>query len=97
MMCLAHPTLVVRRQPLVRLPFVVQHPGEVAVRPVSPYGATPIVTASVDIAGDDAAGGILTAVGAPDDLGLIRARRHPYRDLTRTHVRARRRIATTGT
>lgn len=55
------------------------------MRPVSPYGATrgPIATASIDIAGD-AAGGILTTVGAPDDLGLIRARRHACRDLTRT-------------
>lgn len=97
MICLTHPTLVVRRQPLVRLPFVVEHPGEVAVWPVSPYGATPIVTASIDIAGDDAAGGILTTVGAPDDLGLIRARRHAYRDLTRTHVRARRQITATDT
>lgn len=54
--------------------------------PVSPYGATrrgPIATASVDIAGD-AAGGILTTIGAPDDLGLVRARRHAYRELTRT-------------
>lgn len=85
MICLTHPTLVVRCQPLVRFPFVVEYPGEVAVWPVSPYGATRglIVTASVDIAGD-AAGGILTTVGAPDDLGLIRTRRHAYQELTRT-------------
>lgn len=70
-----HPTFVVRRQPLVRLPFVVEHPGEVAVRPIRPYGATrrPVAAASVDV---DAAGGILATVGAPDDLGLVRARRH---------------------
>lgn len=80
---LTYPALVVRRQPLVRLPFVVEHPGEVAVRPISPYGTTrPVVTGSV-VAGD-AAGGILTTVGAPDDLGLVRARRHAYRELTRT-------------
>lgn len=66
----SHLTLVVRRQPLVRLTLVIEHPGEAAVRPVTPHGA--IRGPVIDIG--DVAGGVLTAVGAPDDLGLVRAR-----------------------
>jgi len=66
-------TFVVHRQPLVRLPLVVEHPGETAVRPVAPHGATRGPVAALTGAGD-VASGVLTAVGAPDDLGLVRAR-----------------------
>lgn len=67
-------TLVVRRQPLVRLALVVEHPGEAAVWPVAPHGATrgPVAAFPGVVVG--VAGGVLAAVGAPDDLGLVRAR-----------------------
>lgn len=64
-----HLALVVRRQPFVRFPFVVEHPGEAAVRSVAPYGST-----RGPVAAGDVADGVLTAVRTPDYMGLVRAR-----------------------
>lgn len=72
-------TLVIRRQPLVRLSLVVEHPGEATVRPVAPHGATR-GSVIADIA--DVAGGVPAAVRAPDYLGLVRAR-HASRLISR--------------
>lgn len=81
MTCRARPThlaFVVRRQPLVSLPLVVQYPSEVAVRPVGLHrGIHGGIVTIPDVVGDTA--GVLTAVGALDD-GLVCRTRHACRE-----------------